>query len=251
MNNQEEELKLIWFELTDFADSSVKIKWWERICNAYNHPLRQYHSLKRIWQLFKYYDQCRHLLSNAKAVAFAIFFHNICYDPNSNSNEQESAMVFQEFADEAHYEDASFFQHMSLDLSLNANIVLDMIVHKNLQKADSPLAFKTEDAYYFYDIELAILGSNSSDYADYKSQTRQEYSRMSDEAYRTKRLSVSVLKTFLQIPNIFRTKLFSEEFEQNARRNICGEFALHCSYWSDALNSEYPITLCQQLVCSL
>ncbi|KRZ24917.1 hypothetical protein T4B_14797 [Trichinella pseudospiralis] len=145
MNNQEEELKLIWFELTDFADSSVKIK-------------------------------C------------------ICYDPNSNSNEQESAM---------------------------ANIVLDMIVHKNLQKADSPLAFKTEDAYYFYDIELAILGSNSSDYADYKSQTRQEYSRMSDEAYRTKRLSV--LKTFLQIPNIFRTKLFSEEFEQNARRNICGE----------------------------
>ncbi|KRX88038.1 hypothetical protein T4E_2155 [Trichinella pseudospiralis] len=194
MNNQEEKLKLIWFELTDFADSSVKIKWWERICNAYNHPLRQYHSLKRIWQLFKYYDQCRHLLSNAKAVAFAIFFHNICYDPNSNSNEQESAM---------------------------ANIVLDMIVHKNLQKADSPLTFKTEDAYYFYDIELAILGSNSSDYADYKSQTRQEYSRMSDEAYRTKRLSV--LKTFLQIPNIFRTKLFSEEFEQNARRNICGE----------------------------
>ncbi|KRX88030.1 hypothetical protein T4E_11896 [Trichinella pseudospiralis] len=156
MNNQEEELKLIWFELTDFADSSVKIK-------------------------------C------------------ICYDPNSNSNEQESAMVFQEFADEAHYEDA----------------ILDMIVHKNLQKADSPLTFKTEDAYYFYDIELAILGSNSSDYADYKSQTRQEYSRMSDEAYRTKRLSV--LKTFLQIPNIFRTKLFSEEFEQNARRNICGE----------------------------
>ncbi|OUC48301.1 hypothetical protein D917_06245 [Trichinella nativa] len=56
-----------------------------------------------------------------------------------------------------------------------------------------------EDAYYFYDIELAILGSNSSDYADYKSQTRQEYSRMSDEAYRTKRLSVSLnLETYLK-----------------------------------------------------
>ncbi|KRY38135.1 hypothetical protein T01_9792 [Trichinella spiralis] len=205
MNNQEEELKLIWFELTDFTDHNVKIKWWERICNAYNHPLRQYHTLKRIWQLFKYYDQCRHLLSNAKAVAFSIFFHNICYNPNSNSNEQESAVIFQEFADEAHYEDAIF----------------DMIVHKNLQKADSLSMFKMEDAYYFYDIELAILGSSSSDYADYKSQTRQEYSRMSDEAYRTKRLSV--LKTFLQIPNIFHTKLFSEKFEQNARKNICGE----------------------------
>ncbi|KRX19077.1 hypothetical protein T07_2196 [Trichinella nelsoni] len=110
---------------------------------------------------------------------------------------------------------------MLFDFLLNANIVFDMIVHKNLQKADSLSMFKMEDAYYFYDIELAILGSNSSDYADYKSQTRQEYSRMSDEAYRTKRLSV--LKTFLQIPNIFHTKLFSEKFEQNARKNICGE----------------------------
>ncbi|KRX83441.1 hypothetical protein T02_12247 [Trichinella nativa] len=110
---------------------------------------------------------------------------------------------------------------MLFDLLLNASIVFDMIVHKNLQKADSLSMSKMEDAYYFYDIELAILGSNSSDYADYKSQTRQEYSRMSDEAYRTKRLSV--LKTFLQIPNIFHTKLFSEKFEQNARKNICGE----------------------------
>ncbi|XP_003371167.1 hypothetical protein Tsp_09410 [Trichinella spiralis] len=114
---------------------------------------------------------------------------HICYNPNSNSNEQESAVIFQEFADEAHYEDAN-------SLSM----------------------FKMEDAYYFYDIELAILGSSSSDYADYKSQTRQEYSRMSDEAYRTKRLSVTYV---------------------------------HCSYWSDASNSECPITLCQRLVCSL
>ncbi|KRY38136.1 hypothetical protein T01_9792 [Trichinella spiralis] len=26
---------------------------------------------------------------------------------------------------------------------------------------------------------------------------------------------------------------------------------VHCSYWSDASNSECPITLCQRLVCSL
>lgn len=60
-----------------------------------------------------------------------------------------------------------------------------------------------------------------SEYDTYKQQIREEYAHYDDTTYAQGRLKV--LRLFLQIPNIFATKEFRENYELRARQNIAKE----------------------------
>jgi predicted metal-dependent HD superfamily phosphohydrolase len=100
-----------------------------------------------------------------------------------------------------------------------------------------------DDVHYFLDFDMAILGSSKegeyrathfpgvhvshnpkhtfTEYDTYKKQIREEYAHYDDTTYAQGRLKV--LRLFLQIPNIFATKEFRENYELRARQNIARE----------------------------
>ncbi|MCX7040470.1 MAG: hypothetical protein NT005_15205, partial [Spirochaetes bacterium] len=68
------------------------------------------------------------------------------------------------------------------------------------------------------DVDLAILGRPPREFAVYERSIRAEYSFLSDEDYRKGRSLV--LTSFASRPRIYRTALFEERYERQARVNI-------------------------------
>lgn len=52
-------------------------------------------------------------------------------------------------------------------------------------------AFGTEDAHYFLDLDMAVLGSPPDGYAEYRERIRGEYSFLSEPMYTALRLKVN------------------------------------------------------------
>nr|SVE89711.1 EOG090X00VK [Daphnia sinensis] len=87
----------------------------------------------------------------------------------------------------------------------------------------TPNATGTSDVHYFLDIEMATLGSSSSEYDDTLAMMRNEYGCTSDDDYFELRLKV--LRYFLQIPNIYATEEFRSRYDAQARSNIIKEIS--------------------------
>lgn len=69
-------------------------------------------------------------------------------------------------------------------------------------------AFGSEDAHYFLDLDMAVLGSPPDSYAEYRERIRGEYSFLSEPMYTALRLKVSQIAQ--GIPNYSSGILFSE-----------------------------------------
>ncbi|KFD50179.1 hypothetical protein M514_08924 [Trichuris suis] len=201
MDAAAEDLKRRWNLLNADAVEEVKSAWWKRILETYTAPSRHFHNILLVHRTFLLYDRCKHLLTNRYAVAFAIFFHDICYDATSNSNEHESALEFQKFSKET--------------VINQPECVIDLIERRGSIAQDES---KIGDAEYFSDLQLAVLGSTEQEYEEYKRNLRLECCHLNDDAYRAQRLKL--LKTLLLIPNIFRTSFFRELFEKQSRENV-------------------------------
>ena len=74
------------------------------------------------------------------------------------------------------------------------------------------------DGQFVVDIDLSILGSETSHFDDYEQAIRQEYSWVSDSDF-VQRRSI-ILKNFLDKKSIFATDFFREKYEEQARKNI-------------------------------
>lgn len=53
-------------------------------------------------------------------------------------------------------------------------------------------AFGGEDAHYFLDLDMAVLGSSPDSYAEYRERIRGEYSFLSEPMYTALRLKVKI-----------------------------------------------------------
>lgn len=206
-----ESLRVRWESLLEGISSDVGNKWWTKINDSYSQPTRRYHNLQHLAQMFELLDKFEGEIRKKNSVAFAIFFHDLCYDPQAVDNEEKSSELFHEFASEAEISSESPLYNEVKDL-----ILLTKTHLTEEHKAEGITG--TEDKHFFLDFDMTILGSDPQEYEVYSKAIRQEYSFLPQGSYNG--LRAKVLKSFLMIPNIFATDEFRKMYETKARKNI-------------------------------
>lgn len=181
-------------------------KWWQIISTQYSKPYRHYHSLSHLEDLFSKLDQISALIQKPQIVELAIFFHDLIYEPESKTNEQDSAQWFVNFAKEC-------TTMKPEDISLVERYILQTANHLSCNEQHG------HDLLYFLDLDLSILGSHSTDqYSKYAQGVRQEYSVLSDEQFCAGRSQF--LKKMLAVENLFYTSHFRISIGEKAKENM-------------------------------
>jgi len=191
-------LQTTWLSL-GFDMSSFDI-----ICQYYSEPHRYYHTLEHIQASLALFEPIQDKLEEPLAMQYALWFHDIIYEPTHNDNEEQSALLAQKML-------------MQFEIPLSQ---IEATMHL-IQATKHPYTPQSIDEQYIIDIDLAILGS--SQYDTYQAKIRQEYSHLSNRAYQEGR--IKVLQSFLAQSSIYSTEYFHTRFEQKARDNITQEIA--------------------------
>jgi len=189
-------------------------KWWEIIHSRYSENTRHYHTLKHIghmlW-LMKTDRTISKIIRDSISMTFAVFFHDIIYDPLSKENEDKSAEAF-----------TSFFQEANVQ-NLDCLIVVDYIAATKTHSTDEHKIdgnYGASDMHLFLDLDMAILSVNPEDYNLYATNIRKEYSHFTDDVYCKGRSQV--LENFLS-HRIYCCQGTYKTWENNARHNISAE----------------------------
>jgi len=168
---------------------------------AYNAPERYYHTLAHIGfclqALDGVWDECEH----PEEIEVALWFHDAVYDPQAQDNEARSAAWAGDVLRES---------EINPDAIARVENLILATAHK-----DPPTS---PDQAWIIDIDLAILGQPETLFAEYDAAIRREYAWVGDEAYRVGR--TAVLDRFLARPTIYRTSIFQQQYEAQARKNL-------------------------------
>ncbi|XP_033336590.1 uncharacterized protein LOC117226414 [Megalopta genalis] len=204
-----------WEEATGSLDREVCDTWFTKLQEVYSEEKRTYHNLDSLREKLNCYYEIKDNLKNPQAVLLALFFQNFEYDPKALDGENKNLEHFNTFADEA---------DIGEELREEASELLKVAATHSTDAHKIGGAFGGEDAHYFLDLDMAVLGSSPESYAEYREKIRGEYSFLSEPMYTALRLKV--LQNFVQIPNIFASKEFREKYEEQARQNIQAEVEL-------------------------
>jgi predicted metal-dependent HD superfamily phosphohydrolase len=176
---------------------------WMDIAARYSEPHRYYHTLAHLDALIRELSGIQSAVNDWELLVFAIAFHDVIYDTQRQDNEQASA------------------DYAGSKLS-------GLLAPERLQRCKAHiLATRTHepgadpDRAFFTDADLAILGAGPAAYQEYSVQIRKEYASYTDAVYWPGR--IKVLKHFLSMPVIFRTPVFYDRYEAQARKNLEAE----------------------------
>jgi len=205
-----------WNKLTEeLIAPDIRHKWWTRICQtlANTKQRKYYYNLEYLERRFNLYDPFVDRLGDPAAVALAMFFQHLHYDPRLHGMSEELTLAtLDEFANDS---------NLPKELMEKVRRLLEAAIANSTPVHLTPGASGADDEHFFLDFETAILGSSPSDYADFAVKMRDEYGFMPDVDYLQLRLKV--LRCFLMIPNIFATTEFRNQYETQARENITKE----------------------------
>mmetsp|Transcript_30847 Transcript_30847/g.44302 ORF Transcript_30847/g.44302 Transcript_30847/m.44302 type:complete len:234 (+) Transcript_30847:38-739(+) len=181
---------------------------WFTICQYYGEAHRSYHTLKHLEYMYTQAEkyglislQESNNFCHSLAIDFAIFFHDIIYDPKSKLNEQLSADLFKEYFEK--YMPPTFVSTVVLFILATTN-------HMDNVSCD-------DDLKIFLDLDLSILGGTPLEYKNYAMQIRFEYNFVPEEVYCRER--AKFLRNMLK-GNIYRTSRIAEDKESQAHSNI-------------------------------
>ena len=196
-------LNEIWNELTlRYSDNDeLNYELWSELVNNYSASGRHYHNLTHLEYMMAMVAIYKNNLTDPDTVLFSIFYHDIIYDPKRQDNEERSAHL-------AH-------ERLSL-LGVPTGIIAQcqsQILASKVYKVNGD-----NDLNYFVDFDLAILGDTQEKYMEYKMKIRKEYSMYPDFLYKNGR--EKILQNFLDMERIFKTEVFYNNCEQQARENI-------------------------------
>lgn len=217
---EEEYLRNRFAELLQLGPDSSPISnldnMWLAIKEKYGESQRFYHTLRHIFQLMQHFDTNKDHFSstdNQTVVLWAIFFHDIIYDPSSKTNEDESAVFFRDTC-------SSF-----LPTAIISKVFEYIIATKHHKQSAETTS--DPDLKLFLDMDLSILAADAGDYEKYAQNIRQEYICYDNEAYKQGRSKV--LETFLGANQerenwIFASEHFRLLWETKAKENLQFEF---------------------------
>ena len=170
----------------------------------YSEPQRHYHNAQHIDECLREFDLVRAQALDPAALEFAIWFHDVIYDPRASDNEEQSAR----FATES---------------LKGARDDLDARVSDLVLTTKTHLPGSIPDAALLIDIDLSILGKPAKRFDEYEAAIREEYSWVSISVYCEKR--AAILRAFLQRDRIFTTQFFHDRYEFHARQNLANSVA--------------------------
>ena len=197
-----------WFDLCyrNNIDINIAIAMCEKLVDAYSEPNRHYHSMTHVYSCLNLLDGLPVSGQTKDILEFATWFHDYIYDPQSDTNELESA----EFA-------TNWLAAQNVPYANEVKEIIELT-------ADHGNEVLTDDVQQiFHDLDMAILGATSDDYMHYARSIRKEYEHLTDKEYRTGR--ASFLSAVDKKEAIYKTDAFRDLFELNARENIRSELA--------------------------
>lgn len=173
---------------------------WDLIHQSYCTPGRAYHNLNHIGDCLRELDNHAVLAADRNALEFAIWYHDVVYDPHAPDNEERSAEI----------------ARSALSATTIAPAVSQIILATKHAAPPDP-----GDPQLMCDIDLCILGRSRETYASYARAIRAEYSWVPHEAYRVGR--AEVLQRFIEREAIYVTPPLRDLYEVRARNNIAWE----------------------------
>ncbi len=180
---------------------------WNEIEKKYSGKNRYYHTLNHLDNLLKQLTEIKGQIEDWDTIVFTLFYHDIIYKASKNDNEEKSAETAN-----------ARLQLLKFPAEKITKCVSQIIATKgHLMSTDN-------DCNLFTDADLSILGQNWNSYSDYFKQVRKEYSIYPDFIYIPGRKKV--INHFLKMESIFKTKIFFDKFENQARENLNEELKM-------------------------
>lgn len=183
------------------ADSRLASKLWIEVELSYSNKKRFYHNLLHLDHVRSQLLTVRHTIANWDGVLFALFYHDIVYDPLKKSNEEKSARLAERRLNQ-----------------LNIPQELIDTCRRHILATKAHQTSEDTDTNFFTDADLSILGCEWNAYNLYRQQVRKEYSIYPDLIFKPGRKKI--LQHFLQMKRIFKTDEFFTKYESSAKLNL-------------------------------
>lgn len=171
------------------------------LITRYAEPHRAYHNIDHIRDCLRWVDQVRQEVDRVGETELAIWFHDAIYEPRRSDNEEQSAQWAERSLDAA---------GAAADRVEHIGQLIRLTTHK------SPRLFG--DAAILCDIDLAILGAETSQFDAYDAAIRVEYGWVPEDTFRRGR--GEILSGFLARPRIYHSRFFYDLLEEPARANL-------------------------------
>lgn len=177
----------------------------DNLCTSYSEPHRRYHTLAHLSALFDCLERHGEEIGDPARLAFAVWYHDVVYDPRRSDNEAKSAERAMKELDE-----------LGAESAVRSHVVQLILATKNHTTGG-----RDYDDDIFLDADFAILGAPAEQYRQYVADVRAEYAHVDDAAWLAGR--GAFLKKIAAAPRIFRTGIFEGEYAEQARANIAWE----------------------------
>jgi predicted metal-dependent HD superfamily phosphohydrolase len=174
---------------------------WDEIEQAYTSKGRHYHTLGHLAYMLQLEARYKPAFKQRDLLLFAIYYHDVVYSSSQSDNEEKSAELA-----EKRLRDLGL---PASDIAYVSKMILATKAHE--EHADAMTNF-------LLDLDLAILGADIQKYDAYNRAVRKEYSIYPDLLYKPGRRKV--LRHFLAQPTIYKTAIFQQAFEEQARYNL-------------------------------
>ncbi|MDR2229082.1 MAG: hypothetical protein LBE39_06385 [Flavobacteriaceae bacterium] len=180
---------------------------WKEIEKKYNSKNRYYHNLFRLENMICELKNIEDFVNDFDTLLFSVFYHDIIYKSTAKDNEEKSAEIAK-----------SRLEKLGV-LPEDIEKVFDQILATKSHNTSTNI-----DTNFLIDADLSILGKTWNEYEKYIGQIRKEYSIYPDFLYKPGRKKV--LQHFLGFDEIYKTDLFRNQYEKQARENIQKEIEL-------------------------
>jgi predicted metal-dependent HD superfamily phosphohydrolase len=212
-------------------------RWWDRLWTLHTSLERHYHTSVHLEEMLHYLQlcccSCRHCDTFELSflddhglmtlVRLAIFFHDAIYDATSSINEQESASLFTEFADQVGM-DADSKQCVVNFILATQTHALPPPCNQGDDNDTTGDATARAALMLFLDLDMAVLAKDEAAYDQYAACIRNEYHFVPHDEYCAKR--ADILQIFVQRPCIYYTPILAQAWQARARLNLHREIAL-------------------------
>jgi predicted metal-dependent HD superfamily phosphohydrolase len=206
-------LRTIWDKLAGkyCNDNELTNRFYEEIERKYTSNRRHYHNLYHIAALLCFCEQYAGELNDRDVVAFAVFYHDIIYNPLRKDNEARSAQL-------------AVKRLQALELPDTAIEQVKLYIEATKNHAVIVAVTHIGDLQLFLDFDMSILAADWETYEAYTRQVRKEYRIYPDKLYYPGRKQF--LQHCLQTEYIFQTEVFRVRYEGVAKENIGKELQL-------------------------